>query len=122
MITKLAIFEGTVKPGQTAAMRAFVEAELAPLWRAFDGAHRVRVLYAAEPDEGGSSGGKDGGEAGGERGPSVPLILQVDYKSQADLDRAMASAARHRSRAMLPAFYDRFFETVTLRHHTFEAD
>ena len=33
MITKLAIFEGTVKPGQTAAMRAFVEAELAPLWR-----------------------------------------------------------------------------------------
>ena len=52
----------------------------------------------------------------------MPLILQVDYQSQADLDRAMASEARHRSRAMLPAFYDRFFETVTLRHHTFEAD
>lgn len=122
MITKLAIFEGTVKPGQTAAMRAFVEAELAPLWRAFDGAHRVRVLYAAEPDEGGGAPSKDGGKDGGEGGPSVPLILQVDYQSQADLDRAMASAARHRSRAMLPAFYDRFFETVTLRHHAFEAD
>jgi hypothetical protein len=117
MITKLAIFEGTVKPGQTAAMRAFVEAELAPLWRAFDGAHRVRVLYAAEPDDGGGAGV----EGGGEGGPSVPLILQVDYQSQADLDRAMASDARHRSRAMLSAFYDRFFETVTLRHHTFEA-
>ena len=25
MITKLAIFEGTVKPGQTTAMRAYVE-------------------------------------------------------------------------------------------------
>ena len=114
MITKLAIFEGTVKPGQTDAMRAYVEAELAPLWRAFDGAHRVRVLYAAEPE--------DGGGAGGEDGPSVPLILQVDYQSQADLDRAMASDARHRSRAMLPPFYARFFETVTLRHHRFEVD
>ena len=112
MITKLASFDGTVKPGQTDAMRAYVEAELAPLWRAFDGAHRVRVLYAAEPD--------DGGGAGGEDGPSVPLILQVDYQSQADLDRAMASDARHRSRAMLPTFYARFFETVTLRHHSFE--
>ena len=114
MITKLAIFEGTVKPGQTAAMRAFVKSELAPLWRAFDGAHQVRVLYAAEP--------KDGNGAGGEDGPSVPLILQVDYQSHTDLDRAMASDARHRSRAMLPAFCERFFETVTLRHHTFEVD
>ena len=114
MITKLAIFEGKVKPGQTDAMRAFVEAELAPLWRAFDGAHRVRVLYAAAPDEGGGAGGEDG--------PSVPLILQVDYQSQAGLDRAMASDERHRSRAMLPAFYERFFETVILRHHTFDAD
>lgn len=112
MITKLAIFEGTVKPGQTDAMRAYVEAELAPLWRAFDGAHRVRVLYAAEPDEGGGAGREDG--------PFVPLILQVDYQSQADLNRAMASDARHRSRAMLPAFYARFFETVTLHHHSFE--
>ena len=48
MLTRLAIFEGRVKPGQEAAMRAYVEAELAPLWRQFQPSEEVRILYAAE--------------------------------------------------------------------------
>ena len=48
MLTRLAILEGRVKPGQEAAMRAYVEAELAPLWRQFQPSEEVRILYAAE--------------------------------------------------------------------------
>ncbi len=48
MLTRLAIFEGRVKPGQEAAMRTYVEAELVPLWRQFQPSEEVRILYAAE--------------------------------------------------------------------------
>ena len=91
MITKLAIFEGTVTPGKEAEMRAFVETTLRPLWEAFDGAHRVRVLYGTKSDD---------------KGPNIPLILEVDYLTQADLAQAMSSPARYTSRDLLPGFYE----------------
>ena len=111
MITKLAIFEGRLKPGVEAEMRAFVEARLAPLWRAFDGAHRVRVLYGEKQDAAAEALGR-----------AIPLILEVDYLSQADLERAMASPARYESRDLLPGFYEMFFEDVVLRHFEFAYD
>jgi hypothetical protein len=101
MITKLAIFEGTLKPGKEAEMRAYVERVLRPLWEAFEGAHRVRVLHGTKSDD---------------KGPPIPLILEVDYLTQAHLDQAMASPARVESRDLLPGFYEAFFETVDLRH------
>ena len=108
MITKLAIFEGTLKPGAEAEMRAYVEDTLAPLWRNFTGAHRVRVLFAEKQDA-----------AAVEESRSIPLILEVDYLTQADLDQAMASPARYESRDLLPGFYERFFEDVRLKHFEF---
>jgi len=96
---------GQVKPGQEAAMRAYVEQTLVPLWRAFAGADRVEVLYGVQQDA---------------AGPSIPLVLSVAYKSQAHVDQAMASPARHESRALLPAFYEAFFDEVQLVHTTFE--
>ena len=104
MITKLAIFEGTLKPGKEAEMREYVERVLRPLWEAFEGAHRVRVLHGTKSDD---------------KGPPIPLILEVDYLTQADLDQAMASPARYESRDLLPGFYDRFFEDVRLKHFEF---
>ena len=101
MITKLAIFQGTVKDGKEAEMRAYVERVLRPLWEAFEGAHRVRVLYGTKSDD---------------KGPPIPLILEVDYLTQADLDQAMTSPARHESRDLLPGFYEAYFDEVVLRH------
>ena len=101
MITKLAIFQGTLKPGKEGAMRAYVEGTLRPLWEAFEGAHRVRVLYGTKSDD---------------KGPNIPLILEVDYLTQADLTQAMNSPARHTSRTLLPGFYEAYFDEVELRH------
>ena len=101
MITKLAIFEGTVKPGKEAGMRAYVESTLRPLWEAFEGAHRVRVLYGTKSDD---------------KGPNIPLILEVDYLTQEHLDQAMSSPARYESRDLLPGFYEAYFDEVVLRH------
>ena len=105
MISRCALFIGTVKPGLEAQMRAHVEAQLAPLWRKFEGAAAVRVLYAHKLDD---------------NGPAIPLVLQVDYHSRADIDRALASPARFKSRDMLPAFYEQFWDQVQLVHHEYE--
>ena len=102
-MTRLAIFEGRVKPGQEAAMRAYVEAELAPLWRQFQPSEEVRVLYAAEAGD-------------------YPLVLAVTYADHAAMETALDTLARYQSRDMLPAFYERFFNDVTLKHQLFEVD
>lgn len=103
MLTRLAIFEGRVKPGQEAAMRAYVETELAPLWRQFQPSEEVRVLYAAEAGD-------------------YPLVLAVTYADHAAMEAALDTPARYQSRDMLPAFYERFFDDITLKHQLFEAD
>ncbi len=103
MLTRLAIFEGRVKPGKEAAMRAYVETALAPLWRQFQPSEEVRVLYAAEAGD-------------------IPLVLAVTYVDRAAMEIALDTPARYQSRDMLPAFYERFFDEVTLKHQLYEAD
>ena len=107
MLTRLAIFHGTVKPGMEAEMRAFVANRLAPLWRQFEGAAAVRVLHGLEQDP---------------DGPPVALVLAVDYPDRAAMARAMASPARHASRDLLPDFHARFFEKVSLHHYLTQHD
>ena len=80
MLTRLAIFQGSSREGQDAAMRAYVEEVLAPLWRQFDGAEDVRVMFAVEQDDG---------------GPDIPLILAITYPDRAAMARALDSSARH---------------------------
>ena len=50
MLTRYAIFEGRVRPGMDSEMRDYVNNVLAPLWRQFDGAHTVRVMFGVEQD------------------------------------------------------------------------
>jgi len=100
MLTRLAIFEGRVKPGQEAAMRAYVEAKLAPLWRQFQPSEEVRILYAAEAGD-------------------IPLVLAVRYADHTAMEAALDTPARYKSRDMLPAFYERFFDEVDLKHQLF---
>ncbi len=88
-------------------MRAYVEAELAPLWRQFSGASEVRVMFSVEPDP---------------TGPPVPVVLAIDYADRAAMEQALASPARYDSRDLLPGFYERFFDDVTLFHYLMETD
>ena len=107
MITRIALFIGTVRTGAETQMRRYVEDELAPLWRQFDGAAAVRVLWNIKGDP---------------NAENIPLALQVDYHCRDDLDRAMASPARYQSRDMLPDFYDAYWDQVRLEHHEFEVE
>ena len=84
-------------------MQAYVEAELAPLWRQFQPSEEVRILYAVEAGD-------------------IPLVLAVTYADRAAMETALQTEARYRSRDMLPGFYERFFDDVTLKHQLFAAD
>lgn len=52
MITRYALFEGTIRDGLEAEFRQAVLDELLPTWRAFPGASAVRVSFARERDAG----------------------------------------------------------------------
>lgn len=84
MITRFALFMGTVADDRMDAFRTAVEEQLVPTWVVFPGASAVRVTFATERDDG---------------APDCPLILAVDYPTRADLDRALASQERIDSRA-----------------------
>lgn len=101
MITRYALFEGTIHPGQTEAFRAAVMAELLPKWKAFPGALSVRVTFAEMRDDG---------------APEFPLILAVNYPDLAAVDAALASPARTAGRAATEALMPRFF-TGRIHHH-----
>ncbi len=101
MITRYALFEGTVPADQTEAFRAAVLTELLPTWQAFPGATAVRVTFADSRDDG---------------APEIPLILATDYPDQAALDIALASPQRIASRAATQSVIARFF-TGRIHHH-----
>lgn len=105
MITRYAMFTGRVKPGAEAAMRAWVDTHLTPLWRQFACAQEVRVLWGVvqDPD-----------------GPPIPLVLAITYADAADMQAALDSPARYAARDLLPELYERFFEDVRLWHYVFD--
>ena len=106
MLTRLAIFHGRVRDGQDAAMRRYVEEVLAPLWRQFDGAEDVRVMYGVEQDDG---------------GPEIPLILAITYPDRVAMARALDSPARYESRNLLPAFFETYLDGH-LYHYVMDTD
>ena len=106
MITRYALFEGTVHKGQEAAFREAVTAEILPHWKQFPGALSVRVSYAVKRDDG---------------APEYPMILAVSYPDVAAVDAALASDVRTRARAATDAVLSRFF-TGRIHHHVMDAD
>ena len=106
MITRYAIFHGTVKPGQETAFRAYVDERLTPLWRKFEGAAQVRVMFREDHDP---------------NGPSIPLILAIDYRDRDAMARALDSPARYESRDLLPALYENYLDGV-LHHYVMEIE
>jgi hypothetical protein len=106
MITRYALFEGTVHEGQTAAFQAAVKERLAPIWATFPGACEVRVMFGAERDEG---------------APEFPLVLAISYPDRAAMGLALESEARATSREVTGEIVAQYF-TGRIHHHVTEAN
>lgn len=101
MITRYALFEGTVAEGQTEAFRAAVLAEILPVWKRFPGALAVHVTFSDERDEG---------------APEFPLILAIDWPDMATVRAFLDHPIRKEGRAATEAVLSRFF-TGRIHHH-----
>lgn len=104
MITRFALFEGTIKPGQTGAFRAAVKDRLVPLWTQFPGNTDVRVMFSDDRDEG---------------APEFPLILAISYPDAATMDAALEAPARYQSKEVTGEIVGAFFEG-RIHHHVTE--
>lgn len=103
MITRYALFEGSIAADRTEEFRKAVLEELVPTWQAFPGAVAIRVSFVEERDPG---------------APEIVLILAVDYPDRATMAAALASTARQKSRAatervMQDLFSGRIYHQVT---------
>lgn len=101
MITRFALFEGSVKPDQTAAFRAAVTERLVPLWTQFTGNTDVRVMFGEERDEG---------------APEFPLILAITYPDLSTMEAALECPARYQSKEVTGEVVAEFFEG-RIHHH-----
>ena len=104
MITRFAMFEGTVKPGQTDAFREAVKERLVPLWTQFPGNTDVRVMFSDDRDEG---------------APEFPLILAISYPDTATMTAALESPARDQSKDVTGEIVSEFFDG-RIHHHVTE--
>ena len=105
MITRFALFEGSLKPGTAAAFRAAVTAQLVPLWRQFPGNTDVRVSFGCERDEG---------------APEFPLMLAISYPDRETLEQALTSPFRAQSRDVTAQIVAQYFDG-RIHHHVTEA-
>lgn len=105
MITRYALFEGTIHAGQTEAFRQAVLAEVLPHWRSFPGVLAVRVSFTNECDDG---------------APGLPLILAISYPTREAVDVALASPQRALAKQATESVLARFFNG-RLHHHITEA-
>ena len=106
MITRFALFEGTIAAENVEAFRAAVLDRLVPLWTQFPGNTDVRVMFGEERDEG---------------APEFPLILAISYPDRDTMDAALESPFRAQSRDVTGEIVDQYFDGrihhhVTLRH------
>jgi hypothetical protein len=106
MITRFAMFEGTIHPEEESALCAAVFDELLPKWQAFPGARAVRVTFTEEADEG---------------APDFPLIMEIDYDNMEAVAAALNSPARTEGKAATEALMPRFFEGRIHHHVTTKA-
>lgn len=106
MITRYAMFEGTINAGQSDAFRAAVLDELLPKWQAFPGAQAVRVTFTDEADDG---------------APAFPLIMEIDYEDREAVTTALNSDARTAGKEATEALLPRFFEGRIHHHITTKA-
>ncbi len=101
MITRFALFEGTVKSGQVEAFRAAVKERLVPLWTQFPNTLDVRVMFSDDRDPG---------------APEFPLILAITYPDMAAMEAALEAPARFQSKEVTGEVVAEFFDG-RIHHH-----
>lgn len=101
MITRFALFEGTVKPDDITAFRAAVMDRLVPLWKQFPGNVDVRVMFSDDRDPG---------------APEFPLILAITYPDIATMDAALEAPARAQSKEVTGEIVAQYFDG-RIHHH-----
>lgn len=106
MITRYALFEGTLYPGHADAFRADVLAEMLPVWRRFPGALAIRVTFGESRDDG---------------APEYPLILAIDWPDMATVNAFLSHPIRTEGRAATEAVLARHF-TGRIHHHVTTAE
>jgi hypothetical protein len=105
MITRYALFEGQIHPGQTEAFRAAILTDVLPHWQSFPNVLAVRVCFENECDEG---------------APEMPLILAISYPNRAAVDVALSSPQRALAKAATEAVLERYFRG-RIHHHITQA-
>jgi len=103
VITRFALFEGTVGQERTEAFRAAILEEVLPHWKSFPGVLSVRLSFENERDEG---------------APELPLILAITYPNRAAVDVALASPERALAKAATESVLARFFQGKVHHHIT----
>lgn len=101
MITRFALFEGSVDHAHIEAFRAAVKERLVPLWTQFPGHIGVRVMFSDDRDEG---------------APEFPLILAITYPDLATMEAALEAPARFQSKDVTGQIVAEFF-TGRIHHH-----
>ncbi|MCX8252412.1 hypothetical protein RHAL1_02127 [Beijerinckiaceae bacterium RH AL1] len=104
MLTRTAIYEGTIETGREDEFFARVRDELVPLWRRFPGVTEVRVQRRVSADD---------------TARPVPMILEMDFPDQRAIDACMASPIRPESHAKTLEVMKLF--TGTFYHYVMEA-
>ncbi len=104
MITRFALFEGSIRPGRTDAFRTAVQDRLVPLWTQFPGNTDVRVMFSNDRDDG---------------APEFPLILAISYPDVETMTAALDSSARYKSKDVTGEIVEEFFDG-RIHHHVTE--
>ena len=102
MLTRTAIYEGTVRDGREDEFFRRVRDELEPFWRRFPGVTAVRVQRLVSKDA---------------DARPIAMILEMDFPDQAALDACLASSIRPESQAatgaVMQVFDRRFYHLVS---------
>ena len=105
MLTRVAIYEGTIDPGLADAFFEDVRTRLEPVWRAFPNVLDVRVLRVTRPDP--------------DAEPTV-MILEMDFASIQAIEESLDSPIKTKAHALtievLKPFKGRFYHLVTESH------
>ena len=101
MLTRTAIYEGTIHAGQEDIFFQRVHSELEPLWRRFPGVLAVRVqrMCSADPDA-----------------RPIAMILEMDFADMRAIEACLASSIRPESHnatlAVMKLFDGRFYHLI----------
>ena len=102
MLTRTAIYEGTIRAGHEDEFFRRVRDELEPLWRRFPNVTAVRVQRTRSMDQ---------------DARPVAMILEMDFPDMAAINACLASSIRPESHAaterVMTLFDGRFYHIIT---------